>query len=231
MLNVRAMNHFQGGASSCTTGRRLSRHRKRAASLDECCILKATDTMLDHTRSSLVVNGVARLYRCCTGARKTSCFVKRVLLCSFAPQATRQVDILGFLLLVPTQFAPSCRKAASTMMRGLAPENLKWLARYFLAQLVGWGLAPPEETDSEVVALVAPAGDRGRATLQKLHRRISTPSSGQVSRWSPDVKCVRHVTLGCICKSAAEGTPKDTGGVFIVMNGNFWSIAVVHHSN
>lgn len=73
------------------------------------------------------------------------------------------------------------RGAASALIRDLAPENFGWLAQYFLAQLVGWGLAPPEETDSEVMALVAPAGDKGRATLQKLHRRISTPSSGEVS--------------------------------------------------
>lgn len=73
------------------------------------------------------------------------------------------------------------RAAASALINGLAPENFGWFAQYFLAQLVGWGLAPPEETDSEVMALVAPAGDRGRATLQKLHRRISTPSSGEVS--------------------------------------------------
>lgn len=67
------------------------------------------------------------------------------------------------------------------MISRLAPENFAWLAQYFLGQLVGWGLAPPEETDSEVMALVAPAGDKGRATLQKLHRRISTPSFGEVS--------------------------------------------------
>lgn len=76
---------------------------------------------------------------------------------------------------------PWSRTAASALISGLAPENLGWLAQYFLDQLVGWGLAPPEETDSEVMALVAPAGDKGRATLQKLHRRISTPSSGEVS--------------------------------------------------
>lgn len=69
------------------------------------------------------------------------------------------------------------------LIGALAPENFGWLAQYFLAQLVGWGLAPPEETDSEVMALVAPAGDKGRATLQKLHRRISTPSVGEVSGW------------------------------------------------
>lgn len=63
-------------------------------------------------------------------------------------------------------------------MASLAPENFAWLAQYFLCQLVGWGLAPPEETDSEVIALV-PAGDKGR--VQKLHRRISTPSFGEVS--------------------------------------------------
>lgn len=73
------------------------------------------------------------------------------------------------------------RTAASALITGLAPENFAWLAQYFLGQLVGWGLAPPEETDSEVMALVAPAGDKGRATLQKLHRRISTPSFGEVS--------------------------------------------------
>lgn len=63
-------------------------------------------------------------------------------------------------------------------MAGLAPENFAWLAQYFLGQLVGWGLAPPEETDSEIIGLV-PAGDKGR--VQKLHRRISTPSLGEVS--------------------------------------------------
>lgn len=83
-----------------------------------------------------------------------------------------------------------CRTAASTLISGLAPENLGWLAQYFLDQLVGWGLAPPEETDSEVMALVAPAGDKGRATLQKLHRRISTPSSGEVSGQNEDSAAV-----------------------------------------
>lgn len=80
---------------------------------------------------------------------------------------------------VPSFF--SSRTTASTLIDALAPENLGWFAHYFLAQLVGWGIAPPEETDSEVMALVAPAGDKGRATLQKLHRRISTPSTGEVS--------------------------------------------------
>lgn len=73
------------------------------------------------------------------------------------------------------------RIAASALVDGLTPGNFGWLAQYLLAQLVGWGLAPPQETDFEVMALVAPAGDKGRATLQKLHRRISTPSSGEVS--------------------------------------------------
>lgn len=82
----------------------------------------------------------------------------------------------------PHHYLPSLeRTAASTLIGALAPENFGWLAQYFLGQLVGWGLAPPEETDSEVMALVAPAGDKGRATLQKLHRRISTPSVGEVS--------------------------------------------------
>lgn len=74
------------------------------------------------------------------------------------------------------------RTAACALINGLAPENFAWLAQYFLGQLVGWGLAPPEETDSEVMALVAPAGDKGRATLQKLHRRISNSSFDEVSR-------------------------------------------------
>lgn len=73
------------------------------------------------------------------------------------------------------------RTAASTLVTNLAPENLGWLARYFLAQLVGWGLAPPEETDSDLMALVAPAGEKGRANLQKLHRRISMPTCAEVS--------------------------------------------------
>lgn len=68
------------------------------------------------------------------------------------------------------------RTAACALIDSLAPENFAWLAQYFLGQLVGWGLALPEETDSEVTALV-PAGDK----LQKLHRRISTPSFGEVS--------------------------------------------------
>ncbi len=72
------------------------------------------------------------------------------------------------------------RTAACALVCGLAPENFPWLAQYFVGQLVGWGLAPPEETDSEVMALVAPAGDKGREALQKLHRRISTPSFGEV---------------------------------------------------
>lgn len=79
---------------------------------------------------------------------------------------------------------PWSRMAASALIGGLAPENLGWLAHYFSAQLVGWGLAPPEETDSDLMALVAPAGEKGLATLQKLHRRISTSSSGEVRhRW------------------------------------------------
>lgn len=66
----------------------------------------------------------------------------------------------------------------------MAPENFAWLAQYFLGQLVGWGLAAPEETDSEVIGLV-PAGDKDR--LQKLHLRISTPSFGEVSGCFPDI--------------------------------------------
>ncbi|CAN0383711.1 unnamed protein product [Ectocarpus sp. 12 AP-2014] len=84
------------------------------------------------------------------------------------------------------------RTAASALISGLAPENLGWLAQYFLDQLVGWGLAPPEETDSEVMALVAPAGDKGRATLQKLHRRISTPSSGEDGNALKSSQKLRH---------------------------------------
>ncbi|CAM9099606.1 unnamed protein product [Ectocarpus sp. 6 AP-2014] len=84
------------------------------------------------------------------------------------------------------------RAAASALISGLAPENLGWLAQYFLDQLVGWGLAPPEETDSEVMALVAPAGDKGRATLQKLHRRISTPSSGEDGNALKSSQKLRH---------------------------------------
>lgn len=80
------------------------------------------------------------------------------------------------------------RTSAFAVIEGLAPANFEWLARYFLAQLMGWGISAPEETDSEVMALVASAGDKGRATLQKLHRRISTSSTGEVSlltSWSP----------------------------------------------
>ncbi|CAM9972115.1 unnamed protein product [Ectocarpus sp. 4 AP-2014] len=84
------------------------------------------------------------------------------------------------------------RTAASALISGLASENLGWLAQYFLDQLVGWGLASPEETDSEVMALVAPAGDKGRATLQKLHRRISTPSSGEGGNALKSSQKLRH---------------------------------------
>ena len=73
------------------------------------------------------------------------------------------------------------RTAASTLLDALAPGNFGWLAQYLLAQLVGWGLAPPQETDTEVMALVAPAGDKGLATLQKLHHRISAPISSEAS--------------------------------------------------
>ncbi|CAN0447067.1 unnamed protein product, partial [Discosporangium mesarthrocarpum] len=68
------------------------------------------------------------------------------------------------------------RDGATELLSHLAPRNTPWLARYFRNQLLGWGLAAPQETDSELVALVAPAGERGMATLQKLHRRISAPS-------------------------------------------------------
>lgn len=103
------------------------------------------------------------------------------------------------------------RTAASALISGLAPENLGWLAQYFLDQLVGWGLAPPEETDSEVMALVAPAGDKGRATLQKLHRRISTPSTGEVRGLNEDstavlrrLNGVSHVKLVASMTSAVQ---------------------------
>lgn len=73
------------------------------------------------------------------------------------------------------------RTAASALLDALAPGNFGWLAQYLLAQLVGWGLAPLQETDTEVMALVAPAGDKGLATLQKLHNRISAPISSEAS--------------------------------------------------
>lgn len=92
----------------------------------------------------------------------------------------------GYRCTAPVRWS---RTAASTLISGLAPGNFVWLAQYFLGQLVGWGLALPEETDSEVMALVAPAGDKGRATLQKLHRRISTPSFGEVRDSIEQVVC------------------------------------------
>ncbi|CAB1106654.1 unnamed protein product [Ectocarpus sp. CCAP 1310/34] len=92
----------------------------------------------------------------------------------------------------PDRALQDLRTAASALISGLAPENLGWLAQYFLDQLVGWGLAPPEETDSEVMALVAPAGDKGRETLQKLHRRISTPSSGEDGNALKSSQKLRH---------------------------------------
>ncbi|CAN0104280.1 unnamed protein product [Scytosiphon promiscuus] len=103
------------------------------------------------------------------------------------------------------------RTAASAMICGLAPENQVWLAQYFLSQLVGWGLSPPEETDSEVMALVAPAGDKGRATLQKLHRRISTPSFGEDGNALKSSQKLRHP--GTLFREAHA--PQDRGSCFI----------------
>eukprot|EP00752_Nemacystus_decipiens_P010018 g8932.t1 len=89
----------------------------------------------------------------------------------------------------PERALQDLRTAANALMVSLAPENFAWLAQYFVGQLVGWGLAAPEETDSEVIGLV-PAGDKGR--LQKLHRRISTPSFGEDGNAVKSSQKLRH---------------------------------------
>eukprot|EP00903_Cladosiphon_okamuranus_P015730 g14518.t2 len=89
----------------------------------------------------------------------------------------------------PERALHDLRTAACALVARLAPENFSWLAQYFLGQLVGWGLAAPEETDSEVIGLV-PAGDKDR--LQKLHRRISTPSFGEDGNALKSSQKLRH---------------------------------------
>ncbi|CAM9172128.1 unnamed protein product, partial [Phaeothamnion confervicola] len=62
------------------------------------------------------------------------------------------------------------RQRATELLAAVERVNLRWLADLFVHKLLAVGLSPTQETDTEVIALVAPS------RLQSLQRRLEEPS-------------------------------------------------------
>ncbi|CAM9329084.1 unnamed protein product, partial [Chrysoparadoxa australica] len=81
-------------------------------------------------------------------------------------------------LSVPGNTYKDLGRKAHAMLAALEPANLRWFAEHFIQELLGQGLAPAQEMDTEVLALAEP---RRMASLQQrlsgsLPRQRGNPS-------------------------------------------------------